>query len=132
MEEKEIHLLDYFKVLYKRKYTVVTFFIIVSVVVIIGALSTTPVYEATTKVLVEKVEIFNPSMMVPIYPSYDPEFYDTQLHLIKSTPVARKVIHKLSLDKLFELRLQCVYKHIPVSYRMFLQEQHSFFAKRTS
>lgn len=102
MEEKEIHLRDYLKVIYKRRYTVYTFFIIVCVVVIIGTLSSTPIYKATTKVLIEKVEPYNLSMMYPYYMPYDPEFYETQYQLIKSKSVAEKVVKMLSLENTYE------------------------------
>ncbi|NWF76756.1 MAG: polysaccharide biosynthesis tyrosine autokinase [Nitrospirae bacterium] len=102
MEEKEIHLRDYLKVIYKRRYTVYTFFIIVCVVVIIGTLSSTPLYKATTKVLIEKVEPYNLSMMYPYYMPYDPEFYETQYQLIKSKSVAEKVVKMLSLENTYE------------------------------
>jgi capsular exopolysaccharide synthesis family protein len=98
MEEKEIHLRDYLKVIYKRRYTVYTFFIIVCAVVIIGTLSATPIYKASTKVLIEKVEPYNLSMMYPYYMPYDPEFYETQYQLIKSKSVAEKVVKMLSLE----------------------------------
>lgn len=100
-EEREIHLRDYLRVLYKRKFTVLTFFIIVFVLVLIGALSITPVYEASTKVLIEKVDIYNLSMMNPYFMPYDPDFYETQLQLIKSSAVAQKVVKKLSLEKTY-------------------------------
>jgi capsular exopolysaccharide synthesis family protein len=116
MEEREIHLRDYLKTLYKRKYTVLTFFVIVFVVVLIGALSTTPVYEATTKVLIEKIELYNMSMASgggPYFMPYDPEFYDTQLHLIKSTAVAQKVVNKLSLENAYESYFKDSKKNFP-------------------
>jgi len=102
MEEKEIHLRDYLKVIKKRRYTVYTFFTIVFVVVLIGTLSTTPVYKATAKVLIERVEPYNFSMMYPYYPPYDPEFYETQYQLIKSKSVALKVVNMLSLETTYE------------------------------
>src|SRR4030043_519876 len=98
IEEREIHLRDYLRTLYKRKFTVLTFFVIVFVIVLIGALSATPIYESATKVLIEKVELYSMSMMNPYYTPYDPEFYDTQLQLIKSTAVAQKVVKKLNLE----------------------------------
>ena len=101
LEEREIHLRDYLRVLYKRKYTVLTFFIIVFVLVLIGALSITPVYEASSKVLIEKVDIYNLSMNNPYFMPYDPDFYETQLQLIKSSAVAEKVVRKLSLEKTY-------------------------------
>jgi succinoglycan biosynthesis transport protein ExoP len=102
MEEREIHLRDYLRIIYKRRYTAFTFFIIVFIVVLIGTLSTTPVYKASTKVLLEKVEPSNLSMMYPYYMPYDPEFYETQYQLIKSTSVAQKVVNMLSLETTYE------------------------------
>jgi succinoglycan biosynthesis transport protein ExoP len=102
MEEREIHLRDYLRIIYKRRYTAFTFFIIVFIVVLIGTLSTTPVYRASTKVLLEKVEPSNLSMMYPYYMPYDPEFYETQYQLIKSTSVAQKVVNMLSLETTYE------------------------------
>ena len=101
MKEREIHLRDYLKTVYKRRYTVYTFFAIVFVLVLIGTFSSTPLYQASTKVLIEKVEPANLSMAYPYYMPYDPEFYETQYQLIKSTSVAQKVVMMLSLDKTY-------------------------------
>ena len=90
VEERELHLRDYLRTLYKRRLTVLTFFVIVFVVVLIGALSATPIYEATTKVLIEKVELQSMSMMNPYYSSYDPEFSDPQLQLSKALQLRKK------------------------------------------
>lgn len=49
MEEREIHLRDYLKIVYKRRYTVLTFFAIVFIVVLIGTLSSIPVYQAVQR-----------------------------------------------------------------------------------
>ncbi len=102
MEEKEIHLRDYLKIAYKRRYTVYTFFTIVFIVVLIGTLSSTPIYKASSKVLIEKSEPANLSMMYPYYTTYEPEFYETQYQLIKSTSVAQKVVKMLSLENTYE------------------------------
>ncbi len=102
MDEKEIHLRDYLKIIKKRRYTVYTFFTIVFIVVLIGTLSTTPIYQASTKVLIERVEPYNLTMMYPYYSPYDPEFYETQYQLIKSTSVAQKVVKMLSLESTYE------------------------------
>lgn len=102
MDEKEIHLRDYLKIIKKRRYTVYTFFTIVFIVVLIGTLSTTPIYQALTKVLIERVEPYNLTMMYPYYSLYDPEFYETQYQLIKSTSVAQKVVKMLSLESTYE------------------------------
>ncbi|MEW6052667.1 MAG: polysaccharide biosynthesis tyrosine autokinase [Nitrospirota bacterium] len=102
MDEREIHLRDYLKIIYKRRYTVYTFFTIVFIIVLIGTFSTTPVYQASTKVLIERVEPYNLTMMYPYYSPYDPEFYETQYQLIKSTSVAQKVVRMLSLESTYE------------------------------
>jgi len=102
MEEREIHLRDYLRVVSKRRYTVYTFFSIVFVVVLIGTLSSSPIYKASTKVLIERVEAYNLTMMNPYYTSYDPEFYETQYQLIKSTSVAQKVVKMLSLENIYD------------------------------
>jgi len=102
MEEKEIHLREYLRVILKRRYTVYTFFLIVFVVVLIGTLSSTPVYEASTKVLIERVEPYNAPMMNPYVMPYEPEFYETQYQLIKSTSLTQKVVKMLSLENTYE------------------------------
>jgi uncharacterized protein involved in exopolysaccharide biosynthesis len=102
MEERETHLRDYLRIIYKRRYTVYTFFTVVFVVVLIGTLSSTPIYKASTGVLIERVEPYNLTMMSPYYTPYDPEFYETQYQLIKSTSVAKKVVTMLALENTYE------------------------------
>ena len=102
MEEREIHLRDYLRVISKRRYTVYTFFAVVFIVVLIGTLSSTAIYKASTKVLIERVEPSNLTMMNPYYTAYDPEFYETQYQLIKSTSVAQKVVKMLALENTYE------------------------------
>jgi succinoglycan biosynthesis transport protein ExoP len=101
MEEREIHLRDYLRVIYKRRYTVYTFSAVVFIVVLIATLSATPVYLASTKVLIEKVEPYNLSMVSPYYSTYDPDFYETQYQLIKSKSVAEKVVKMLDLENTY-------------------------------
>ena len=102
MEEREIHLRDYLRVIGKRRYTVYTFFTIVFIVVLIGTLSSTPVYKASAKVLIERVEGYNLSMMNPYYNAYDPEFYETQYQLIRSSSTAQKVVKMLAFESTYE------------------------------
>jgi polysaccharide biosynthesis transport protein len=100
MEEREIHLRDYLKVIDKRRYTVYTFFIVVFIIVLIGTFSATPVYMASTKVLIEKRES-TPLVTNYGYMSYDPDFYETQYQIIKSVPVAKRVVQMLDLEKTY-------------------------------
>lgn len=98
MEEQEIHLRDYFRVIQKRRYVVGFFFITTVLAVIIGTIRMTPIYEASTQVLVEKNQGTSLTQR-PYYDAYDPEFYETQRQLILSQSVARKVVKILDLDK---------------------------------
>ena len=96
MIEEDIHLRDYLNVLIKRRYTVFTVFITVFVIVLIATLSMTSLYTATTRVLIEKSQ---PQSMYNFpYVEYDPDFYETQYELIKSSAVAKRVINLLSLE----------------------------------
>lgn len=101
METKVLHLRDYLKVIRKRRYIVLTCFIIIFALVLLATLSTQPVYMASTKVLIEKVS-------QPVLPGtyandyVDPDFYETQFQLIKSSAVAKKVVDLLYLDKTYD------------------------------
>ncbi len=102
MQEREIHLRDYFRVVVKRRNSVLTFFAIVFVVVLLATLSATPIYMATTKVMIEKNMSANIPTMNYYYFAYDPDFYETQHQLIRSTSVAQKVVKILSLERDYE------------------------------
>lgn len=99
--QEEIHLRDYWKVILKRRNSFLTFFAVLVVVVTIGTLTTTPVYRATTRVLIDK-ESQNMVNLRDVYyydPIYAEDYYQTQYELIKSTAVAYKVVKNLNLDK---------------------------------
>lgn len=97
MNEKEIHLRDYLRIIAKRKSTILTFFIITFTVVMIGTLTATPMFKASTKMLVEKSD--SKPLLLNDYPvHFDPEFLETQFQIIKSNSVAKRVVELLSLD----------------------------------
>jgi len=96
MEEKEIHLRDYWRVIQKRKHTVLTFLFITFTVVLIGTLTATPQYLASTKVLIQENQ-FNPLAKYTYYSQTDPDFVATQTQIIKSQRVAEKVVSLLKL-----------------------------------
>ena len=98
-EEKEIHLRDYLKIVLKRRYTVYTFFGIVFALTIIVTFSVTPLYVASTKVLIEKNEPANLGAMNYYGYSYDPEFSETQYQLIRSFSVAQRVVRMLPMNR---------------------------------
>lgn len=99
-EQEEIHLRDYWKVILKRRNSVLTFFSVIVIVVTIGTLTTTPVYKATTRLLIDR-EYKNLAELREIY-YYDPyseDYYQTQYELIKSTATAMRVVKNLNLEE---------------------------------
>jgi len=103
MEKKDIHLKDYIRLFKKRRNLALTVFISIFALFLIVTVATTPIYKASTKVLIEKNER---SSLMPgmnyAYASYDPEFYETQYQLITSTAVSRKVVDLLASNQTFE------------------------------
>lgn len=95
---QKILLRDYLTVLKKRQATVLTFLIITLLLVIIGTFSMTPVYTASSQILIEKNYGDNSLEGTRYYSSYDPQFLSTQFKIIKSSNVIKKVIHRLQLD----------------------------------
>ncbi len=101
LREKEIHLKDYLNILRKRKLIVFSFFIITFTVVLINTLTATPIYEASTRLLIEKTDA-SPLMPNYGYVQYDPEFLQTQAEIITSFPVAKKVVKQLNLEETYD------------------------------
>ncbi len=101
IEPRETHLRDYLRILRKRMKIIVLVFGIVFVVSAVKTFTTTPIYSASTKVLIEKTE---PGDILSNYGyvSYDPEFLATQSHIITSMPVAQKVVALLNLEKTYD------------------------------
>ena len=49
----DVHLLDYIRLLYKRRWAASTMFLLVLLAAIVQIFTTTPVYEARTRILIE-------------------------------------------------------------------------------
>ncbi len=98
MQEEEIHLRDYWKVIVKRSNSVLTFFSVLVVVVIIGTLTTTPVYRASTRVLIDRENQNVANLKDAYYDFYSEDYYHTQYELIKSTAVAYRTVKNLNLE----------------------------------
>ena len=94
-EEQEIHLRDYFRILSKRKYIILTVFAIVFLATAVKTYTTTPIYTAASQVLLER-NYGNKGLDFQ-YQRYEPEFIDTQSEIIMSANVARKVVDNLQL-----------------------------------
>ncbi|VVS95317.1 GumC family protein [Desulfoluna spongiiphila] len=99
MEEREIHLRDYWRVIQKRRLTVLTFFILALTLTIIGVFTSNlePTWQATTRLLIEKNDSSSSIIESQGYARWDPQFLETQFQIIRSKPVAVKVVENLDL-----------------------------------
>src|SRR5918994_3710662 len=98
--DSDTHLLDRLNAIYKYRYVVLTVFLLVLLAVAVRTFTTTPMYRATTSVLIEderaaSVAGFNSSTSVEYS---DPEpYYQTQLRILTGRELATKVVARLNL-----------------------------------
>jgi len=104
--DSDTHLLDRVNAIYKYRYVVVTVFLLVLLAVAVRTFTTTPMYRATTSLLIEderaaSVAGFN-SQTSAEYVS-DPEpYYQTQLRILTGRELAAKVVTRLNLASVAE------------------------------
>jgi capsular exopolysaccharide synthesis family protein len=97
-QEKENHLRDYLQIVMNRKGLILTVTVITFLLVTLNTCSKTPVFTATTQVLIEKNMTGAELQGTRVYMMWDPEFMATQFELVRSYNVARRVVDKLQLD----------------------------------
>jgi capsular exopolysaccharide synthesis family protein len=108
--DSDTHILDRLNAIYKYRYVVVTVFLLVLLAVAVRTFTTTPMYRATTSVLIEderaaSVAGFN-SATTTDYAS-DPEpYYQTQLRILTGRELASKVVARLNLAAVAEFNGQ--------------------------
>jgi capsular exopolysaccharide synthesis family protein len=96
--ETELHLSDYVKVLYKRRWTVMTAFLIVVLSIGVYTFTATPIYRARVQILIEKEsanvvsfkEAFEQNQIAD-------DYYQTQYRILQSRSLARRTITALNL-----------------------------------
>jgi polysaccharide biosynthesis transport protein len=104
--DSDTHLLDRLNAIYKYRYVVVTVFTLVVIGAIVSTYTTTPMYRATTTVLIEdergaSVAGFN-AQAGPEY-SQDPEpYFQTQLRILQGRELAGRVVDRLHLENVPE------------------------------
>lgn len=92
------HLLDYVRVLYKRRWSIIAAFTAVMLTVIVYTFTATPVYQATTKLLIESdspnvvsfKEVINEEQAKA-------DYYQTQYNILQSRTLARRTLESLHL-----------------------------------
>ena len=93
-EEEEVHLRDYCRIILKRRWTVITFFVIITTTVTIYTLTLIPNYRAaaTIKIDRERPQILSfQEIGLPSNAPYDPEFMGTSQKLLQTRSLAKRV-----------------------------------------
>lgn len=98
MFQEDVHVSNYLRIIKKRQWVIVTFFVIVVASVAISSFLQTPVYKASARILIEKE---TPNVLsfkeVLALDTADTDYYQTQYTILKSRTLARDVLQKLGL-----------------------------------
>jgi len=97
-QEREITIRDYIGVLAKHKITALTFLAITFLTVVIATFTATPLYTASSQLLIEQNDNASDIGRQKSIIRYDPAFLATQFQLIRSSNVAHRAVKKLQLD----------------------------------
>ena len=99
-EEKEVHLRDYWKVIQKRRWIVIAFFLIVLIATAVGTFTMKPIYRGTAILQINKE---NPQIVdfkeIFAVNTMDMDYYQTQYKILESRTLARRVIQSLKLSE---------------------------------
>ena len=95
----EIDLLSYWRILVKRRWTVLAALGIVLASTLVGTLLMTPIYRATTSLQIERdtIKVVDVEGVAPVEGSGGNDFYQTQYELLKSRALAQRVASQLDL-----------------------------------
>jgi len=96
---QEIHLKDYLRVILKRKWIIGTCTVIVLTLAVLSSMNKEPYYQASVRLSIQKQNasvVLFPNMAFPLY---DPDYYQTQYTILRSRPLAERVIKKLRLEE---------------------------------
>ncbi|GAK51900.1 hypothetical protein U14_03146 [Candidatus Moduliflexus flocculans] len=98
MFQEDVRLQDYWRILKKRQWVIVTFFVIIVVSVTITTFLSSPIYKGTTRILIEKD---TPNILsfqeVLAFNTSDTDYYQTQYTILKSRSLARAVLEQLGM-----------------------------------
>src|SRR5262245_44733484 len=98
LEGPDTHLIDYLRVLYKRRWTAFTAFALVAGAITVYTFTATPVYEARTRLLLEAEQqhVVNFKQVVD-EDQTKADYYQTQYNVLQSRALARRTIDGLRL-----------------------------------
>jgi capsular exopolysaccharide synthesis family protein len=100
--EEERHLMDYVRVVYKRRWVAIPVFLAVLALGAINSYRTTPLYRASTQILIEKDSPKVGDLSTIFQQNegwYNDDFYQTQYRILQSRSLARKTAEAMRLDK---------------------------------
>jgi capsular exopolysaccharide synthesis family protein len=99
-EEKEVNLRDYWKVVRKRQWIIVAFFLIVVITTAIATFTMKPIYRGTTTIQINKE---NPQIVdfkeIFAVNTMDMDYYQTQYKVLESRSLAKRVIYSLKISE---------------------------------
>jgi capsular exopolysaccharide synthesis family protein len=101
-QQEQLNLFDYINLIQKRKWIILTCFVIIVTIVMIDTFKQMPVYRATAQLLIEKEsssKSYQEGITIDISAQ---DYYLTQYKIIKSRSLARKVVQDLRLDQISE------------------------------
>lgn len=97
----EITLADYWRIIRKRKATIILVFVLVFISTVIFTKTQTPVYEALMELKIEKqqpvISSGKADQVISIEMPWDEINLATEIRLIKSLPIMRKVVEKMEV-----------------------------------
>lgn len=95
---REVHLLDYVRLLYKRRWLAATVFLVVLGCVVVQTFTETPMFEAKTRLLIESGEQNVVSFrQVVDEDQMRGDYYQTQHSILQSRALARRTLDSLKL-----------------------------------
>lgn len=98
--ETEVHLLDYLRAVRKRLWLVISIVVLITTLAVINAAQKPDIYSANARV---QVDLENNGALVGKTPYYmgsinDPVYFNTQLQILSSQGLARRVVKTLDLE----------------------------------
>ncbi|MBI5378932.1 MAG: hypothetical protein HZA23_02115 [Nitrospirae bacterium] len=103
--EPEVHLRDYWRVIVKRKWAVLTFFAVIVTTVTVSTYLMRPVFTATTTIQIDKESpvTFNVKEAMFAYDFDTEQYYQTQHKLLKSRALAKRVADTLPQEEIAQI-----------------------------
>ena len=98
IEEQQVSLQDYIRILYRGKWTIVLSFVVILLLTIYITFTTEPVYEAKSTVLIQGSGAKERMLFDDLYFGNQSTMITNQIEILKSRTLATKVIETLDLS----------------------------------